>query len=134
MQAGLGTAAVAALATAGIKPNEATVNTTYLDLANVPTYCFGHADRASKVRTQHTDVQCEATIVADVSAEMNGVAACVPALRDRPYQWAASTRLAHNIGISGFCYLGAAIAFDRGNWRDGCDLFLACDKARVRGN
>ena len=57
----------------------------------------------------------------------------MPALRSRPYQWAASTRLAHNIGVSAFCHSGAAIHFNRGDWRGGCDLFLPWDKARVRG-
>ncbi len=133
--AGLAAVAVmtAALAVAGIKPDEGKVNRTYLDVAKIPTYCFGHADRTSKVGTLHTDTQCETILAADVKLEQDGVAACVPGLRSRPYQWAASTRLAHNIGVPAFCGSGAAIHFNRGDWRGGCDLFMPWNKARVDG-
>ncbi|WP_174286619.1 glycoside hydrolase family protein [Sphingomonas bacterium] len=126
-------ALVLSLATSGIKPDEGKANRTYLDIAKVPTYCYGHADRSAKVGTMRTDAQCDALLATDVRREQLGVAACVPGLRVRPYQWAASTRLAHNIGISGFCHSGAAIHFNRGDWRGGCDLFLPWDKARIGG-
>ena len=121
------------LATTGIKPDEGKANRTYLDISKIPTDCYGHVDRTSKVGAMHTDAQCDALLTTDVQREQLGVAACVRTLAARPYQWAASTRLAHNIGVSGFCHSGAAIHFNRGDWRGGCDLFLAWDKARVDG-
>ena len=133
----VGAAAIAALAlslaTTALKQDEGKANRTYLDVAAIPTYCYGHADRAAKVGGVHSDAQCDALLSKDTQVEQRGVAACVPALTSRPYQWAASTRLAHNIGVSGFCHSGAAIHFNRGDWRGGCDLFLAWDKARVGG-
>lgn len=138
IKGGLGTAAVAALAaalaTSGIKPDEGKVNTTYLDLAKVPTACYGHTGSdVGRVGTRHTDAQCDALLERDVAIEQAGVARCVPGLALRPNEWAASTRLAHNIGVSAFCHSGAAIHFNRGDWRGGCDQFLPWNKVRVRG-
>lgn len=121
------------MAVAGIKPDEGKVNRTYLDVVKIPTYCFGHVDRTSKVGTLHSDAQCDTILASDVKLEMEGIAACVPTLRTRPVQWAASTRLAHNIGVKAFCGSGAAIHFRRDDWRGGCDLFTAWNKARVDG-
>lgn len=134
----LGTAAVAAmaaaLATSGIKPDEGKSNVTYLDIAKVPTACYGHTGSdVGPVGTTRTDAQCDALLLKDVQIEQAGAAKCVPGLTSRPYQWAASTRLAHNIGVAAFCRSGAAIHFNRGDWPGGCDLFLPWDKARVAG-
>ena len=133
----VGTAAMGALAlslaTTALKLDEGKANRTYLDVALIPTYCYGHADRSAKVGGMHTDAQCDALLSSDVAVEQRGVAICVPALATRPYQWAAATRLAHNIGVSGFCHSGAAIHFNRGDWRGGCDLFMPWDKARIAG-
>jgi lysozyme len=126
-------AACLAFAVAGLKPDEGLALTDYLDLAKVPTACFGHTGADVRVGQRRTLPECEAMLAKDVQREQLGVTKCVPALATRPYQWAASTRLAHNIGVAGFCGSGAAIHFRRGDWRGGCDLFLPWDKARVNG-
>lgn len=132
-----GAAAVAALAltlaTTALKPDEGLALTDYLDLARVPTACYGHTGTDVHVGRRRSTAECDALLSADVQREQLAAVRCVPQLADRPYQWAASTRLAHNIGTGGFCGSGAASAFRRGGWRRGCDLMLAWDKARVRG-
>lgn len=127
-------AMAAALATTGIMPDEGKWNIAKRDFARgIPTECFGHTGPDVRLGEHRTDQQCNAELLADVKVVEGAVAACVPALRSRPNQWAASTRLAFNIGPGAFCHSGAAIHFNRGDWRGGCDLFLPWDKARVGG-
>ena len=45
----------------------------------------------------------------------------------------AATRLSFNIGVVAFCRSTAARRFNAGDWRGGCDAFLAWNKARVGG-
>ena len=138
INAGIGTTAVAALAaalaTAPLKLDEGKWNVAKRDFAKgVPTECFGHTGPDVRLGQRRTDAQCETELSADVVVVRDGVAKCVPALVGRPYQWAAATRLAFNIGVAAFCRSGAATHFNRGDWRGGCDLFLPWDKARVKG-
>jgi lysozyme len=50
---------------------------------------------------------------------------CVPGLKDRPNQLAASVSLAYNIGTAAFCRSTVARRFNADQWRAGCDAFLA---------
>jgi len=111
------------LAVAGLKPDEGKRNITYLDLANLPTYCYGHLDRAAMVGGYHNDTQCDAILSTDVEAKLKAVEKCTPVLADRPYQIAAATRLAFNIGQGAYCKSGTARAFNAGNLKLGCQRF-----------
>ena len=129
-----GVAALAlTMAITGLKPDEGKANVTYLDIARIPTYCFGHADRRAKVGQYHSDEQCEALLSADARIAQAGTLRCVPALATMPYQWAAATRFAFNAGVSAFCGSTVARRFNAGQWRDGCDALLMWNKARVHG-
>ncbi len=134
----IGGASVIALATALIltplMSDEGRRSATYLDIARVPTDCYGHTGAdVGRVGTPHTDAQCETLLTGDVRAKMAAVLACTPTLADRPQQLAAATRLAYNIGSAAYCHSGTASAFRRADWRHGCDLMLVWDKARVGG-
>ncbi len=126
-------AAAAAMVMTGLKPDEGKRNATYLDIAGIPTSCYGHRADGEKVGTMHTDAQCEAILSTDVQVRMNGVARCVPALATRPANWSASTRMAFNTGVQAFCGSSTARAFNAGQWRAGCEAMLAWDKAHVGG-
>jgi lysozyme len=128
---GIATAAAVALtlAVAGLKPDEAKRNVTYLDIVKVPTYCYGHADRSAKVGSWHSDNECEALLTADAQAKERAVLKCTPALADRPYQLAAATRLAFNIGEGAYCHSTVAKRFNARQWRAGCDAMLAWKNA-----
>jgi lysozyme len=132
---GLAGAAALALtmAVAGLKPDEGKANVTYLDVAAIPTYCYGHADRSAKVGSYHSDEQCAALLSADARIAQAGTLRCVPALATRPFQWAAATRFAFNAGVPHFCSSTVAQRFNAGRWRSGCDALLMWNKARVHG-
>jgi lysozyme len=129
-----GSAAVAlAMAVASLKIDEGKRSIDYLDIARVPTACYGHTGADVRVGRVRSDAECEAILTGDAARHLQGVLRCTPALHDRPYQLAAATRLAFNIGVSGYCGSIAARRFGAGNWRGGCDAFLSWDKARVSG-
>lgn len=122
----IGGAAIAlVMAIAGLKPDEGKSNYTYLDVANLPTECFGHLDRAAKVGTYHTDAQCDALLSSDAQKAENGVLRCTPGLATHPYQLAAATRLTFNIGVNAYCGSTVAKRFNVGQWQAACDGFAA---------
>jgi lysozyme len=122
-----------ALALAPLKTDEGKRNVSYLDIAAVPTSCYGHTGPAVRVGERKSDAQCEALLARDAEVHLRGVLARSPQLGERPYQLAAVTRLTFNIGVG--AYAGSTIArrFDAGDWRGGCDGFVAWNKARVNG-
>jgi len=113
------------LAVAALKPDEGKDNVTYLDLAALPTYCYGHMDRSAKVGTFHSDRECDSLLSVDAKEKLDAVQACVPQIAGNAYVLAASTRLAFNIGAPKFCSSSIARNFRAGNLRAGCNGFPA---------
>jgi len=105
----------------------------YRDIAGVPTSCYGHTGVDVAVGTRRNAAECRALLSSDARVHLQGVIGCVPALKDRPPQLAAATRLSFNIGVAAFCRSTAVRRFNTGDWRGGCDAFLAWDKVRVNG-
>lgn len=122
-----------ALAVTALKPDEGKVNVSYLDIAAIPTSCYGHTGPEVRVGERKTDAECEQLLNTDAEKHLRGVLACTPALAERPQQLAAATRLAFNIGVSAYCGSTVARKFNTGDLRGGCDAFLPWNKARVRG-
>ncbi|HEU4958955.1 MAG TPA: lysozyme [Sphingomonas sp.] len=126
---GLGLASASAIAltmaVAALKTDEGKRNVTYLDIARVPTYCFGHADRTATPGSYHSDAECDALLTADARQTEAAVLKCTPVLADRPHQLAAATRLAFNIGSGAYCRSTVARRFNAKQWRAACDGFLA---------
>lgn len=123
---GLTAAALAAiaLATQGVKPDEGYSARTYLDVAKIPTNCYGHVDRSEKVGTYHTPAQCTALLTGDVGKFERIVEKCTPVLGDKVNQLAAATRLTFNIGPGNYCQSSIARNFNAGNLKAGCNAFL----------
>ncbi len=124
-----GAAALVALALAGsvaaLRHDEGKKNVDYLDIAKVPTACFGHTGPGVRVGTVRTDAECEALLTVDARTHLDGVVACTPGLAAHPDQLAAATRLAYNIGTNAFCGSRLHAAFVARRWRAACDGFLA---------
>ena len=128
-----GAALALALAVTALKPDEGKRNVSYLDIAKIPTSCFGHTGADVRVGEYRTDAQCEALLTADAKVHMAGVLRCSPELADRPYQLAAMVRGSFNFGVAGYCRSTMRTRFARREWRGGCDALLAWDKARING-
>lgn len=96
----------------------------YKDIVGVWTICDGdtYDVRPGQVATK---AECDARLERQLIAHAEPVLKCVPGLKDRPYQLAAAASLAYNIGPVGFCRSTAAKRFRAGDWRGGCDAFLA---------
>jgi len=132
---GLATAAATALimAVGALKTDEGKRNVDYLDIARVPTACYGHTGADVKVGTHRSDAECDALLSADARVHMDGVIVCTPTIAKSPNQLAAATRITFNIGVKGYCESTIARRFNTGDWRGACDAFLAWNKAHVGG-
>ena len=108
-------------------------NVGYLDIARIPTSCYGHTGPDVRVGQYRTDAQCLALLQGDTRSHLAGVLRCTPMLGTLPYQLAAATRLAFNIGVKAFCGSTAARRFNLGDIRGACAAFLPWNKARVNG-
>jgi len=116
-----------ALAVTGLKPDEGKRNVTYLDIANLPTYCYGHMDRKAKVGTFHSDKECDALLTTDAKAKEQAVMRCTPQIADNPYMLAGATRLTFNIGEANYCTSGSARFFRASQFKLGCQAFAGWD-------
>lgn len=108
--------------------------TAYRDIAGIWTICSGDTANVRPGMTE-TTAGCEERTARQLVAHAGPVLACVPQLKGegRDYQRAAAVSLAYNIGTSAFCRSTAAARFRAGDWRGGCDAFMAWNKARVNG-
>jgi lysozyme len=88
---------------------------------NLMTVCYGETRVEMRA---YTPTECKALLAKGVEDFAEPVMRCVPALRERPYQLAAATSLAYNVGSGAFCRSTAAKRFNRGDWKSGCDAFL----------
>lgn len=135
VKGGLAAAAAVALtmAVTSLKTDEGKKNVGYLDIAKIPTECYGHTGPDVRVGRWRSDAECEALLAADARKHMDGALRCTPEIADRPAVLAAVTRLTFNIGVAGYCGSSIARRFKAGDLRGGCDAFLLWDKARVNG-
>lgn len=111
------------IACAGLKPDEGFRAKTYLDIAQIPTECWGHADRKAKVGTNHTLTQCNELLSSDVSGAEKAVERCTPQIANNPYLLASATRLTYNIGQGAYCHSKTAKEFRALDFQAGCQHF-----------
>lgn len=117
-----------------VPEDEGTEYRAYRDIAGIWTICNGDTANVRSGMVE-TPAGCRARLERQLIAHAKPVMACVPQLGQpgRDYQRAAAVSLAYNIGVNAFCKSTAARRFRAGNWRGGCDAFLAWNKARVKG-
>lgn len=125
-RAGIGATALAAmllLASPFIGVWEGKRNAPYTDMVGVLTVCYGETRGIQ--RRYYSDVECEAMLEEAVGDFGISVVERNPELKHYPYQWAAATSLAYNIGVSAYHRSTVAKRFQAGRWRSACDNFLA---------
>ncbi len=125
-------AAAAAVLVPTVQQWEGTRYTPYRDVAGIWTVCTGDTNNVSPGR-RYSRAECEQRLERQLIAHARPVMRCVPILRHHPNALAASSSLAYNIGVAGFCRSTIAKRFNRGDMVGACNGFLAWNKARVRG-
>lgn len=104
-------------------------NDPYRDIVGVWTVCYGET-RANMRR--YSDAECMEMLQRETGDFAEKVLQCTPSLQSRPYQLAAATSLAYNVGVGAYCRSTADRQFDAGDWRGGCDAILLWNKAGGR--
>lgn len=125
----MGSAALAALAMAGLTTWEGKRNVAYRDIVGVVTACRGTTKGVQMGRI-YTDAQCDAMDEASAIEHAEGVRRCTPGLAGN--QLVAATLLTYNIGVGGYCKSTAARRFNAQDLRGGCDAFLMWNRAGGR--
>lgn len=93
----------------------------YRDPVGIPTVCYG--DTEVQMRTYSAN-ECANLLIARLQRDYApAVLACVPALSDHRYAFAASIDAAYNAGKAAFCRSRMARSFNAGQWRQGCEGF-----------
>lgn len=93
----------------------------YKDIGGVMTVCYGETNIPMR---KYTPAECEAMLRDSLGGYAKGVLERNPNLKDRPFQLAAASSLAYNIGVS--AYRGSTVArrFTQGDYKGACDAFL----------
>ena len=117
-----------------VPEDEGTRHKAYRDIAGIWTICQGDTKNVRPGMVE-TEAGCRQRLESQLIAHAAPVMACTPRLKEegRDWQRAAAVSLAYNIGVRAYCRSSVDRQFDAGNWRAGCDAFLAWSKARVGG-
>jgi lysozyme len=120
-----GTTAAAALLGL-LAPWEGKRNDPYRDIVGVWTVCYG--ETRVEMRS-YTDAECEDMLATGAGDFAEGVLKATPNLKDRPYQLAAASSLAYNIGLGNYRNSTAARRFRIGDYAGGCAAMLRWNRA-----
>lgn len=104
-------------------------NDPYKDIVGVSTVCYGETRVPMR---KYSDAECTRMLEVAVKGFETQVLRCTPILADRPYQLAAATSLAYNIGASAYCRSSAAKRFNEGKWLAGCEAMKKWNTAGGR--
>lgn len=116
-----------------IPADEGTELRAYKDVASIWTICTGDT-RNVRPGMVETKEGCQRRLEAQLLAHAGPVMACTPRLAEpgRDNQRWAAVSFAYNVGTGAYCRSSIDQAFDRGNWRFGCDRLLVWNKAGGR--
>lgn len=128
--AGKGTAAIAALiaiASPFLAVWEGKSNQPYFDIVGVKTVCYGETEKVESRR--YSDAECEALLRSRIPDYAAPVAKLAPGIEDSPYEWAAHTSLAYNVGLPTYSRSSIRSEFNKGNRVEACRRIRLYDKA-----
>lgn len=130
---GKGTAAVAAMvaiAAPFLAVWEGKANQPYFDIVGVKTVCYGETEKVENRR--YSDDECAALLRARIPDYAAPVAKLAPGIENSPYEWAAHTSLAYNIGVTAYSRSSIVREFNKGNRVEACRRIRLYDKAGGR--
>ncbi len=103
-----------------ISKSEGKRNDPYIDMAGIPTVCYGE----THVKMRHyTDAECLDMLKKSVEGYTNEVLNVTPALSDRPWELAAATSLAYNTGVDRYKNSTMSKLFAQKKFSQGCSEF-----------
>lgn len=115
-----GASALALAATMAILPAwEGKSNTPYFDSVKVRTVCYGETRVEMR---RYSDTECLAMLEKGAREFQNAVVRVNPRLRTDPYQWAAHTSLAYNIGTVAYARSSVARLYRQGKEVEACQF------------
>ncbi len=117
---GAGVAGALALAVPFIAKWEGRSLDPYRDIVGIATVCDGETRVPMR---RYTHEECDAMTRKAAGEFAEQVLRCTPGLRNRPYQLAAATSLAYNIGWPAYCGSTVARRFNAGDYRGACEAF-----------
>lgn len=124
-----GLAAVLALAIPFATSWEGKRNTTYLDIAGIPTACMGQTGPKVQLGRTYSDATCEQWLREELTDYHQAITQCV-AVPMAPHQAAALTVFAYNVGAAGACG-SAAVRYARvGDWTRACRAIQTNDRGQ----
>ncbi|GAA5785657.1 hypothetical protein YWS52_19790 [Chitiniphilus shinanonensis] len=122
-------AAMLVLATPLAMQWEGKRNATYLDIAGVPTACYGQTGASVKLGATYPDSTCDAWLRQELGERYQQLAQCIP-VEMAPHQAAALTVFAYNVGVAGACNSAAARYARAGDWPRACRAIQLNDRGQ----
>lgn len=124
---GVAGASVLAAIVAFVAPWEGVRTKAYLDIAGVPTICYGHT-KGVRMGDTATLEQCDAWLAEEVEEFSRGVRQCVT--REITHNQEVSfVAISYNIGIHAFCNSTAVKRFNSGDDDGACDALQMWNRA-----
>lgn len=123
---GAAIAATLAIATPAIQKYEGYSAVPYRDVIGKLTVCYGETNVAMH---RYTRAECVGMLNGRAHEFAVAVATRNPSLIGHPYQWAAATALAYNIGQGAYNRSTVAKNFSAGNWTSACNHFKDWNRA-----
>jgi lysozyme len=94
-------------------------NDPYLDSVGVRTVCYGETRVEMR---RYSDAECRVMLEEGAAEFAEAVRKRNPDIANYPYQWAAHTSLAYNIGIAAYNRSSVARLFGEGKHREACEF------------
>lgn len=130
-QAGAGAAVVAmlAIATGYVAGWEGLRTTPYRDSVGVLTVCIGETNVPMR---KYTEAECHQMFSKSFMTYANEVKRLSPGIENSPYEWAAHSSLAYNIGTGAYSRSSPRRLFNAGRRVEACRSFSLWNKAGGR--
>lgn len=118
-QAGIGAAVAAmlAIATPYVAGWEGLETTPYRDSVGVLTVCVGETNVEMR---EYTEAECREIFGKSFIKYANQVATLSPGIEKSPYEWAAHTSLAYNVGVATYGRSSIRRQFNQGRRVEAC--------------
>lgn len=128
LKATVGAAAAAMLMT-HVPQFEGMILRGYKDPIGIVTACAGHTKTAVFGRPYTLD-ECNELLIIDLVEHAEGVLKCTPVLADKPFQLAAASSFAYNVGVGAYCRSTTARRFNAGNYVGACKAMNESDSGK----